>query len=58
MQYRVSREFSVAVGIAAAFAFLIGLGRGIGVLSADNAVTAGFAVLIVTAISVAMAKPR
>jgi hypothetical protein len=58
MQHRVSREFSLAVGIAAGFAFLIGLGRGIGVLSADNAVTAGFAVLIVTAISVAMAKPR
>jgi len=58
MQYRVSREISVAVGIAAGFAFLIGLGRGFGLISADNAMTAGFAFLIVTAISVAMAKTK
>ena len=58
MQYRVSREISVAVGIAAGFAFLIGLGRGFGLITADSAVTAGFAFLIVTAISVAMLKTK
>jgi hypothetical protein len=55
---KVSPGVALGVGIAAGFAFLIGLGAGTGVLRGDGVVIAGFVGAIIAAIGVALSADR